>query len=264
MPPDPIELRRIAHKLADVAATATLARFRQPDLATDSKGAGAFDPVTEADREAERAMRAVLTETRPEDAVLGEEFAPTSGRTGLTWVLDPIDGTRAYLAGAPTWGTLIAVADTNGPLFGIVDQPYTGERFEGGFGAARMTRGAQVTQLRTSAEDRLDRAILFTTFPEIGTPADRAAFGRVAERARLVRYGLDCYAYALLAAGHVDMVIEAGLQAHDIAAPMALIRAAGGVVSDWSGGAADRGGRVIAAANPALHAAALELLAATD
>ncbi|MCA8880153.1 MAG: histidinol-phosphatase [Rhodobacteraceae bacterium] len=254
------ELQQVAHRLADAAARITLMQFRQPGLRTDNKAQSGFDPVTEADRACEAAMRGILEDARPHDGILGEEFGSRPGSTGLTWILDPIDGTRGFIAGTPTWGTLIAVAGAAGPLYGLIDQPYTGERFEGGFGSARLIRAGVHTPLRTGRTERLADAILFTTFPEIGSAGERAAFGRVAERVRLTRYGMDCYAYALLALGQIDLVIEAGLHPYDIAAPIAVITAAGGVVTDWRGGPADRGGQVLAAANPEIHAAALALL----
>ena len=254
------ELVRVAHRLADVARGETLRHFRRADLLEDNKSAGGFDPVTEADRAAEAAMRAVLTELRPDDGVLGEEFGTRTGSSGLTWVLDPIDGTRGYISGAPTWGVLIAVSDLTGPLFGIIDQPYIGERFSGGFGRAELAGPRGTVPLATRASQPLDNGTLLSTFPEIGSTAERSAFARVAERVKLVRYGLDCYGYALLAAGQVDLVIEAGLHAYDIHAPIAVIEAAGGIVSNWQGGAAHHGGRVIAAANRDIHAVALQIL----
>ncbi len=249
-----------AHALADAAAEQTLRHFRQSGLVAQNKAVAAFDPVTEADRAAERAMRDLLGTLRPDDAILGEEYGRTAGTSGLTWVLDPIDGTRGYISGTPTWGTLVAVTDADGPVFGLIDQPWTGERFAGGLGLAEMRRGNTVMPLQSKVNPALDAAILFTTFPEIGTPAEAAAFARVASRCRLVRYGMDCYAYALLAAGQIDLVIEAGLNAYDIAAPIAVIEAAGGIVTDWDGGKVHHGGRAVAAANPALHAATLSAL----
>ena len=261
------ELIGVAHALADAAARETLARFRRRDLGVQDKGgsrldASAFDPVTEADRAAEAAMLAVLARRRPDDAVLGEEHGARAGTTGLTWVLDPIDGTRAFVAGAPVWGTLIAIGDADGPAFGIVDQPYIGERFAGGFGEARLRRGGEEAPLRVRPCEGLGAATLLTTHPEIGTPAERAAFDRLAGRVRLVRHGLDCYGYAMVAAGFADLVVEAGLQPYDVQAPMALVEAAGGVVTAWDGGPARDGGRVIAAGDRGLHRAALEVLAA--
>ena len=261
-PPKIEELQRIAAELADAAAAETLPRFRRPMSAEDKVGPGGiFDPVTEADRAAEAAMRAVLARARPDDGILGEEEAAVPGTSGLTWVLDPIDGTRAFLAGAPTWGTLIACGPTGGaPVVGIVDQPYIGERFCGGPDGAELLRGSDRKPLSTQAISGLDEAILFTTFPEVGTPAEREGFARVASRARLTRYGMDCYAYALVAAGHADLVIEAGLAPYDIQGPMAVVRAAGGIVTGWDGGPAERGGRVIAAGCRAIHDSAVALL----
>jgi histidinol phosphatase-like enzyme (inositol monophosphatase family) len=253
------ELRAVAEEAADAARQETLRHFRTPDLAADSKRAD-FDPVTVADRAAEAAIRAVIGRRRPDDAILGEEYAETRGTSGLTWVVDPIDGTRAYLSGTPTWGVLIAVSGAAGPLFGLIDQPYIGERFTGGFGRAECTGPRGTAALRTRPARPLAEAFLFTTFPEIGTEAERLAFRRLADRVRLTRYGMDCYAYALVAAGQVDLVVEAGLQPYDVHAPIALIEAAGGIVTDWTGGPAHHGGRVLAAANAEIHAAALGLL----
>jgi histidinol phosphatase-like enzyme (inositol monophosphatase family) len=256
-------LRATAHALADVARAQTLPLFRTAHLATENKEEGGFDPVTAADRAAERAMRAVLAKLRPDDAILGEEEGPTAGISGLTWVLDPIDGTRGYISGTPTWGVLIAVQDAGGPVYGLIDQPYIGERFEGGvpgFGPAQVAGPHGTVPLAVRATRRLDQATLMSTFPEVGTEQEGRAFHAVAARCRLTRYGMDCYAYALLAAGHVDLVIEAGLNAYDVAAPIAVIQAAGGIVTDWQGGAAHQGGRILAAATPDLHAAAMEVL----
>jgi histidinol phosphatase-like enzyme (inositol monophosphatase family) len=256
------DLVATAHALADAARVATLQHFRRADLVADTKETARFDPVTAADRLSEEKMRAILAERRPDDAILGEEFGPKSGTSGLTWVLDPIDGTRGYLSGTPTWGVLISVRDAGGPIYGIIDQPYIGERFEGGLGRARVVGPMGEARLATRAARPLSEAILFSTFPEVGTPEEGAAFRRVAPRARLVRYGTDCYAYALIAAGQIDLVIEAGLQAYDVQAPIAVIEAAGGVVTDWQGRPAHDGGRILAAANPAIHAEALALLKA--
>ncbi len=257
------DLIRVAHLLADAARPETLRLFRQSTLSTDNKLDDGFDPVTEADRAAERAMRALLAVERPDDGIFGEEFGQHEGTTGLTWVLDPIDGTRGYISGTPTWGVLVSVADASGPLFGIIDQPYIGERFIGGFELAEMTGPLGQAPLGTSALTDLADATVLTTFPEVGTEAEMRAFQAVAGQARLTRYGMDCYGYALLAAGQVDLVIEAGLNAYDIQAPIAVITAAGGIVTDWSGGPAHEGGRALAAANPAIHAAALAILKET-
>ncbi|WP_322893824.1 MULTISPECIES: inositol monophosphatase family protein [unclassified Yoonia] len=256
------DLIRVSHLLADAARPVTLTHFRSRSLVSDSKGDAGFDPVTIADRAAEQAMRDILAWERPDDAIFGEEYGNASGTSGLTWVLDPIDGTRGYISGTPTWGVLIAVGDASGPVYGIIDQPYIGERFAGGFGRASVTGPMGAADLVTRAPRALNQAILLSTFPEIGTKAEMAAFQAVSRQVRLTRYGMDCYGYALLAAGQVDLVIEAGLNAYDVQGPIAVIQAAGGIVTNWQGGPVHDGGQVLAAANTDIHAAALTVLQA--
>lgn len=256
-----VALRACAHEMAEAARAAILPLFRT-DLTSDNKDAGGFDPVTEADRAAERAMRAVLAKHRPNDGILGEEYGISEGSSGLQWVLDPIDGTRGFISGTPTWGVLISVRDAAGPLYGIIDQPYIGERFEGGFGFAQVHGPLGERALGTKRSAGLSQATLLTTFPEVGSEIEAQAFRAVASRCKLTRYGMDCYAYALVASGQVDLVIEAGLSAYDIQAPIAVVQAAGGIVTDWQGGPAHEGGRAVAAANAEVHAAALEILQA--
>ncbi|MEP3330134.1 histidinol-phosphatase [Sedimentitalea sp.] len=253
----------LAHLLADAARVEILPHFRQPGLLAQNKEAAGFDPVTVADRSAEKAMRDLLTEHRPQDGIWGEEFGRQKGTSGREWVLDPIDGTRGFISGTPTWGVLIALSDQNGPTLGLIDQPYTQERFVGGPEIAELVGPFGTVPMVTRPTETLDQAILFTTYPEVGSPTERAAFETVASQVKLARYGMDCYAYALLAAGQIDLVIEAGLNAYDIQAPIAVVQAAGGLVTDWHGKPAHLGGRALAAANPAIHAAALELLAPT-
>ena len=255
------DLIDVAHAMADAARAAILPHFRTRSLVADNKADDGFDPVTVADRAAEEAMRAVLTRLRPDDAILGEEFGVQAGSSGLTWVLDPIDGTRAFVAGTPTWGVLIAVSDKSGPILGMIDQPYIGERFWGAGDVARMRGPLGERDLATRAARPLSEAILFTTFPEVGDARERAGFEAVADKVKLVRYGMDCYAYALVAGGHVDLVIEAGLNSYDIQGPIGVIEAAGGVVTDWSGAPVHEGGRAVAASHPDVHRAALDILA---
>lgn len=249
-----------AMALADEARRVILPLFRGHALSTENKLSDGFDPVTIADRGAEKAMRSLLSDLRPDDAVLGEEYGASSGSSGLTWVLDPIDGTRGFITGTPTWGVLIALSDDTGPLFGVIDQPFIGERFIGGFGVSQYKGPLGNTGLTTRATASLAQSMLYTTFPEVGTERDRLGFKAVADHVQLVRYGMDCYAYALLALGQIDLVIEAGLNAYDIQAPIAVIQAAGGIVTDWHGRPAHNGGQALAAANAACHAAALDLL----
>lgn len=255
------ELLSAAEAIADEAAARSLPFFRSVGLGAENKSSEGFDPVTEADRQAERAMRAALSDLRPHDAVLGEEYGPKTGTSGLTWVLDPIDGTRAFMSGAPTWGTLIAVNAGSAPVLGMIDQPFTRERFVGAFGSAHVTRDGETKDLLVRPCATLAEAILYTTHPEIGTPDERAGFDAVRAGALLTRYGFDCYAYALVALGQVDLVIEAGLQAYDIQGPQGVIEAAGGIVTDWRGGSPHAGGRILAAGDARVHGEALEILA---
>jgi histidinol phosphatase-like enzyme (inositol monophosphatase family) len=259
-PTDHDALVDVAHALADAARIAILPHFRTTGLKAENKLKTGFDPVTIADKAAEQAMRDVLAKLRPDDAILGEEFGPKSGTSGLTWVLDPIDGTRGFVSGTPTWGVLIAVGDETGPKIGIIDQPYIGERFVGTPKGANFKGPHGAGPIQTGAKRPLAEATVFTTFPEVGTLQDRAGFEAVSKQALLTRYGMDCYAYALLAAGQIDLVIEAGLNSYDIQGPIGLIHGAGGIVTDWMGGPAHNGGRALAAANAEIHAEALAIL----
>ena len=248
------------HQLADAAARETLPRFRGAGHVAN-KDRGGYDPVTEGDREAERVMRALIERRYPRHAIVGEEFGTKTGRDDWTWILDPIDGTRAFVSGLPVWGTLIALYREGRPHAGMMAQPFTGERFWCDGRESRAVWGGQERTLRTSGETELARATLMTTDPRLFNPAERKAYERLEGSVRMSRYGCDCYAYAMVAAGQVDLTVESGLQIYDIAALIPVIEGAGGVVSDWDGNSAARGGRVIAAANPPLHAAALDLLA---
>ncbi len=261
-PDEQRDIQRVAHLLADAARRETLKYFRGAGLETTSKLDAGFDPVTIADRASEAAMRDILAEERPQDGILGEEYAAKPSENGLTWVLDPIDGTRGFISGTPTWGVLISLNGSDGPIYGLIDQPYIGERFEGGFDIARVAGPMGTTGLGVAKTKVLGSSTILTTFPEVGTQDEGRAFHNVAKQCQLTRYGMDCYGYALLAAGQVDLVIEAGLQPYDICAPIAVIEAAGGVITDWSGAPAHNGGRSLAAATPELHAAAMEILQA--
>lgn len=259
-------LLRLAGAMADAAGAAALPWFRKPGLGADNKaGPGGFDPVTEGDRAAEQAMRDLLAVERPDDGILGEEGGTQAGTSGLTWVLDPIDGTRAFLCGLPTWGVLVALDDGQRGRIGIVDQPHVGERFCGihrhGGAEAWLERAGTRQALRVRPCAGLAQATMLSTATEMfAQPGELAAFEAVRARTRLTRFGTDCYGYAMLAAGHVDLVIEAGLGAYDIAGPGALVTAAGGIVTDWQGNDCRWGGRVVAAGDPRVHAQALELL----
>jgi histidinol phosphatase-like enzyme (inositol monophosphatase family) len=255
------ELLQFANQLADAAAEVVLPHFRSALAVENKAGPAAFDPVTVADRDAETAMRALITRHHPDHGILGEEHGIARGSSDLTWVLDPIDGTRGFMCGLTTWGTLIGVRRGDRPIAGVMSQPYVGERFLGGAGRAELvTRDGRRTALRTRSCGSLEEAVLSTTSPEAFAPEELPAFERVRRRVRLTRYGGDCYAYCLVAAGLIDLVVESNLKPYDIVALIPLIEAAGGIVTTWDGGPAHEGGRVIAAGDRALHAAVLPLL----
>ena len=255
----------LAERLADAAGQAALPYFRLSGLDARNKAAdGSFDPVTAADHAAEEAVRAILARERPDDGILGEEAERVAGTSGLTWVVDPVDGTRSFLAGIPTWGVLIALDDGDATRIGIVEQPHIGERFAAlrrGTGAEGWLdhRGTR-RPLAVRPCPRLEDATLLSTAAEMFGARERVAFMNVRGRTRLTRYGTDCYGYAMVAAGQADLVIEAALAAYDIAAPAALVHAAGGIVTDWQGGDCRWGGRVIAAGDRRVHEQALEVL----
>lgn len=250
-----------AQKLADAAGAVITPLFRAHGAVDDKAAPGAFDPVTQADKAAESAMRALIAEHFPDDGVLGEEHEDTPSASGYTWVLDPIDGTRAFILGLPLWGTLIALNDGTRPIFGVLDQPYTGERWLGGQGQNNFADRTGNRPLKTSATTALSDAMVMATHPEIfSTPKERVAFERVADQCRMVRWGGDCYAYGLLALGAVDLVVESSLKAFDIQALIPIIEAAGGLVTNWQGGTCYDGGQILAAANLEIHKAAMDAL----
>lgn len=252
----------LAGRLADAARGPALAHFRRPlDIDNKHAATGGFDPVTTADRGVEQTIRAILAEERPDDGVLGEEFGVTEGAGDRRWILDPIDGTRAYISGAPTWGVLIGLYRGDTPILGVMDQPFTGERFSAADGQAVWSQGGETRPLRTRPCGDLSTATIMTTDPDLFTSAERPAFDHIANAAQLRRYSLDCYAYALIAAGGVDVVIESGLSAYDIAALIPIVEAAGGRVTSWTGGSAAGGGRVLASGDPRLHDQLLQALA---
>ncbi|MEQ9517935.1 MAG: histidinol-phosphatase [Parvibaculum sp.] len=254
-------LTAFAGKLADAAAGITLKHFRS-QVAIDNKLDGqAFDPVTIADRDAETAIRRLIKKEYPTHGILGEEHGREMGESAYYWVLDPIDGTRSFISGVPLWGTLIALNNGTRPTIGLMDQPYLGERYLGFPGGARLVRRDEVHPLRTRACASLAEAIMGTTDPAIfNRETELPAFKEVRAKTRLTRYGADCYFYCLVAAGHTDLVIEAGLQAYDIQALIPIIEGAGGIVTDWQGGDPQMGGRVIAAGDKRVHEEALGIL----
>ena len=254
---------KFAHTLADKSAEVTLRYFRKsPAVENKEADAKAFDPVTAADRGGERVMANLVARTFPDHAIHGEEFGTHNDGARFTWVFDPIDGTRAYIMGQPLWGTLIALTDKDKPIVGMMDQPFTGERFWAAqSGAFFRIQGGRARRLSTRKRCDLQQSILTTTHPDLfQKTADRRAFRRLKETTLMTRYGGDCYNYCMLAAGHVDLVVEVDLKAHDIAALVPIVEGAGGCISTWEGAPAAQGGRIIAAGSAKLHDAALAIL----
>ena len=255
------KLLAIAALAADAAALITTQHFRS-DMAVQNKAsAGSFDPVTIADRDAELAIRSVLREHCPEIGFYGEEHDAIASDNGLLWVVDPIDGTRAFMSGMPLWGTLIGLYNGQDAILGLLDQPILKERYVGHGQLAQLITPDSISSLSTRQVDALENAVAYCTTPDMfDNDAARACFESVRDSAQLMRYGGDCYAYALLAAGHVDVVLDCELQPYDIQALIPIITAAGGVVSSWQGGSAVDGGYVVACGSPELHKTLLPML----
>jgi myo-inositol-1(or 4)-monophosphatase len=257
------EFLDFAIRMAQNAGAAILPHFRERIDIEDKGDPGYYDPVTIADRDAEAAIRADILERYPDHGIHGEEHGAQSGRSRYTWVIDPIDGTRSFILGQMHWATLIALNDGERPIVGVAHQPYVGETFTGTAGGiAQWRRGGERRRLAVRRCAQVEDAVLACTDPAMfRTQAERASFDRVASRARLTRWGGDCYAYCLLAMGLIDIVVETSLGPYDIQALMPIIEAAGGTVTAWDGGSCQDGGSVVACGDRALHPRVLGLLA---
>jgi myo-inositol-1(or 4)-monophosphatase len=258
-----------AHRLADASGRVIRPFFRKRIDVHDKGKTGpkpVFDPVTEADKQAEHAIRELLKAERPNDGILGEEHGHMPGTSGYTWVLDPIDGTRAFITARPTWGTLIALCDRrNRPILGIIDQPVLRERFVGYSGRAEIITPDGREALKVRPCPSLSQAVVSTTHPwGYFSRTQRAVFEDICAAARMSYFGGDCYAYALLAMGFIDVIVEGRLAPWDIAAIIPVIENAGGIVSDWKGKPFTSGGAVIAAGDARVHAEVVKMLAAFE
>jgi len=241
-------LEDFALDLARAAGEAILPMFRADHGLEDKGVPGAFDPVTAADRNAEAAIRSAVRARFPEHGVIGEEYGEDRPDTEFVWVLDPIDGTRAFVAGLPVWTTLIALRHRGEPVVGVIAQPYLDELYVGSGGRARLIRSGSSRRLSVRPCPRLTEAVIATTDPGLLTGSELAAWSQVRAAARIARYGCDAYAFAMVAAGCIDLVIEAGLKAWDIDAAAPLIEGAGGVVTNWRGERLGRHGGQVAVA----------------
>lgn len=239
----------LAIELAQAAAAAALPLFRG-DHGIENKAAGAeaFDPVTAADRSAEAAIRRLIAERCPHHGVIGEEYGEDRPEAEFVWVLDPVDGTRAFVAGLPLWTTLIALRWRGRPVVGLIAQPYLEEVFVGSAEGSRLLRKGEVSRLSVRPCPRLGEATIATTDPDLFTGAERGAWSDLRAATRLARYGCDAYAFAMVALGRVDLVVEAGLKAWDIEVAIPLLQGAGGHVTDWRGEpVGDQGGQAVLA-----------------
>lgn len=251
-------------EIALAAAEQTLPRFRQK-IAIDNKYSVGFDPVTEADREAELAIRRVINRHFPEHGILGEEFGGEKLDSSHVWVIDPIDGTRAFISGLPVWGTLVGLMIDGDAKIGMMSQPFTQELYyttgEGAFwsGPEYAGNGGHV-QLKTRQTELLSEATLFTTSPSLFKDDQREGFDKLEGQVRLSRYGVDCYAYSMLASGFADLVVESGLQPYDVMGLIPVVEQAGGIITQLDGGPAEKGGYIVAAATAKLHEQTLNIL----
>ena len=255
--PDLDALVAVAAHLADASGPEIRARYRRP-IGVEQKSNRT--PVTEADRAAETVMRRLLSELRPEDGIIGEEFGAERPDAPVVWVLDPIDGTKAFMTGRPTFGTLIAAMVDGAPTVGVIDQPIVGDRWIGCIDRPTQHNGVPV---RTRSCTSLEAAILSSTGPELFDGADAYRFERFRQDVDFVTWGGDCFAYGLLASGYIDIVVEAGLALHDFAALAPVVNGAGGSMTDWQGRPLHHrsDGRVVAIGDPDLAPSVLALLA---
>ena len=265
-PPTNADFLEFAQRLAQAAGGAILPHFRAALDVEDKGGAMGYDPVTVADHAAESVISAAIASTYPDHGIRGEEHGWQKGSSRYTWVIDPIDGTRSFILGQLHWATLIALHDGDGIVVGVAHQPFVGESFVAtAGGAAEWRRGQDRRILRTRKCSSPDNAVVACTDPKMfKTPQERAAFDRVADRARLTRWGGDCYAYCLLAMGLIDIVIESSLHAYDVQALIPIVESAGGVMSCWDGAPCHEGGSVIACGDRSLHPKIVQLLAPTS
>ncbi len=263
-PQDAAAYLDFAQDMAVAAGEAILPHFRNALAVEDKRNFMGYDPVTVADHAAETVIRAAVKARYPDHGIHGEEHGREVGTSPLTWVIDPIDGTKSFILGQLHWAVLIALHDGTRPVLGVTYQPFVGESFLGvAGGAARWQRGGESRTLRTRGCPQIEDAWVVTTDPrQFVTEAERRALDTVSGNARFLRYGGDCYCYTQLAMGLVDVVIENGLQAYDVQSLIPLVEAAGGVMTDWGGGPCDQGGAVIACGDPRLHAELLRRMSA--
>ena len=256
------ELLAFAHRLADASGAAIMPHYRTGIAARDKSDGGRFDPVTAADRAAEQAIRSLIASVYPSHGVIGEEFGSENTEAEFVWVLDPIDGTKSFITGIPLWGTLIGLLRRGEPLLGLSDHPFLKERFWGDGHSATGSSSSRTWPLASRKPVRLSDAAVFVGSSVTDNPALFGRLRSLTPRVRMVRFGSDCYDTCMLAEGHIDAVLQTGLDIYDIAATVPIVSGAGGIVTGLDGGPAIRSNTILTSGDPDLHAELLPLLAA--
>ncbi len=258
------ELEPFLNELCDAAAIETMKMFRQPmDVVNKDEVNGesnGFDPVTIADKAAEKIIREKIKNRFPDHGILGEEYGGENTEAEYCWIIDPIDGTRSYISGLPLWGTLIGLYQNGVPVAGIMHQPFTGERYLSNGSQSVLLHLGKRQEIHGRKTQSLSDCLMLTTSPKLFEGEELEAYERIESACKLTRYGADCYAYALVASGQVDLVVESKLFIYDIAALIPIVENAGGRITNWRGGSAARGGQILACGNAEIHQKAIELL----
>ena len=256
-----LDLLELGKKVVIAGGKEAMNYFRKPNLRFENKSHTDFDPVSKADENTENIMMNLILKHRPNDTIMGEENIDIKGSSGFSWIIDPIDGTRGFMAGQTSWTILIALCEGDRHLFGIIYQPFTEEMFVGYHNNCNYLHKGKSKKIFAKNSKTVSDAVIHTTDPNMGSDDENFAMSKLRKSCKLSRYSLDAYAYGLLAYGNIDIIIESSMQYYDIQAPLCVIRAAGGIFSDWKGGNNFTNGRILASSNKYIHKEALEILA---
>ena len=254
------DLINLGKKVAIAGGKEAMKYFRKPNLDFDNKSQTHFDPVSKADKNTENIMTNLILQHRPNDTIIGEENIDVKGSSGFSWIVDPIDGTRGFMAGQTSWTVLISLNEGDKHHFGIIYQPFTDEMFIGFHNTCNYIHKSMTKKISVKNCKKISNAIIHTTDPNMGTKIENFAMLELRNHCKLSRYSLDAYAYGLLAYGNIDIIVESSMQFYDIQAPFSVIKAAGGFFSDWKGGSNFNDGRILASGDNNVHKEALEIL----
>ena len=255
------DLMDLGKKVAIAGGKEAMNYFRKSDLNFKNKSKTHFDPVSKADKNTETVMRNLILKFRPNDTIIGEENNSVVGSSGLSWIIDPIDGTRGFMAGQTSWTVLISLSEGEKPLFGIIYQPFSDEMFIGDQYSCEYLHQGKINKIFVKKCNNISDAIIHTTDPNMGNCKENSAMEALRNHCKLARYSLDAYAYGLVAFGNIDLIVESSMQIYDIQAPLCIIKAAGGTFSDWNGGNDFTSGRILASGDQSIHKEALKILA---